>query len=283
MQKLTPGKQKKHIHNLEKRLPENEYKPRIIKYYTDDSTYLKHSAKALKILLSATPNKILDVKKTTRAGYTTSSILADLFLGKRMMVVEPTNEIGKKTVREAVELYIEITGNDNIMVRPLPSNEEACEKVENNDPDVHMHGASPTCKDCNADVFTPKPGEKEHPVFLDLDNGYCVVKTMMKEKKEFNDRGLAYEPDIITITYAKMEFLVYESFKNDFFNGLIRSRDIVLWDEFGDFLLSSSDTGMIEEVTNGKDTEKTDITKKLVSIMSFIDAHKSEIDGNERG
>jgi len=283
MTKLTPKKQKKLIRNLEERLPNNEYKSKIIDHYRSDDTYLIHIVEALKILLSATPNKILDVKKTTRAGYTTSAILAALFLGKKILVVEPTNEIGEKTVSEAVELYIEITGNDDIKVRPIPSNYKACDEVENNDPDVHMHQFSPKCKECEADVFTPEAGEKQHPVILELNKYYCVVKTMMKEKEDFNDQKLVYEPEIITITYAKMEYLVYESSKNEFFNELIQSREVVLWDEFGAFLLSSSDTGMIHEVTNGEVIKETDITKEIANIMKFIDAHKSEIDGNERG
>ena len=179
-------------------------------------------------------------------------------------------------------MYIEITGNDDIKVRPIPSNDQACDEVENNDPDIHMHQFSPKCKDCKARIYEPKPGDKQHPVFLELDKYYCVIKTMTKEEKEFKRQKLAYEPDIITITYSKMEYLVYEGFKNDFFNRLIQSREVVLWDEFGAYLLSSSDKGMIHEVTNGEVVEETDITKEIADIIKFIDAHKSEIDGNER-
>jgi len=274
MTKLTPKKQKKLIRKLKDLLPERPWKSRIISYYEDDYTYLIHIVKALRILSSATPKEILDVIKGTRAGFTTSAILAALFLEKKILVVEPTNHIGEKTVREAVELYIRITRNDTIMVRPIPSNTKACDEVENNDPDVHMCQFSPECKECNANVYEPEAGEKEIPVFLELDRGYCVIKTMMLEKKE---------ADIITITYAKMEYLVYESFKNEFFNEIIYSRDIVLWDEFGQFLLSNGDVGMINEITNEEDPRETHIKKEIEDIINFIDEHKSEINGNEHG
>ena len=207
MTKLTPKKRIKQLEKLDELLLNDNRKSKITEHYASDDTYLIQIVKALKILLSATANNILDVKKTTRAGYTTSAILAALFLGKKMLVVEPTNEIGEKTVRYAVELYIEITGNDDIKVRPIPSNDQACDKVENNDPDIHMHQFSPKCKDCKARIYEPKPGDKQHPVFLELDKYYCVIKTMTKEEKEFKRQKLAYEPDISLILNSEILFM----------------------------------------------------------------------------
>ena len=286
MTKLSPKKRIKQLEKLDEFLLNDNRKSKIIEHYRSDDTYLLQIVKALKILLSATPEDILDVRKETRSGYTTSAILAALFLKKKILIVEPTNEIIEKTVRAAVEIYVKITADDDLMVRPIPSNEQACEKVENDDPDIHMHQFSPKCEECSAKIYRPGAGQKDYPLFLDFDDYYCVVKTMMQEKEACGKAHRAYEPDIITITYAKMEYLIYGGYKNEFYNGLLESRDIILWDEFGKFLLSSSETAMITEVKY-KDKKRvlsrTNITEEIPAIIKFISENKSEIDGCDDG
>ena len=286
MTKLTPKKQKKLLKKLGEILLNDNRKSKIIEHYASDDTYLLQIVKALKILLSAIPEDILDVRKETRSGYTTSATLAALFLKKKILIVEPTNEIIEKTVRAAVEIYVKITADDDLMVRPIPSNEQACEMVENDDPDIHMHQFSPKCEECSAKIYRPTAGQKDYPLFLDFDDYYCVVKTMMQEKEAYGEANLAYGPDILTITYAKMKYLIYGGYKNEFYNDLLTSREIILWDEFGKFLLSSSETAMITEVKyndNKKVLSETNITEEIPAIIKFINENKSEINGRDNG
>jgi len=78
-----------------------------------------------KLLYDNTP---VLVKKTTRAGLTTSLVVACKKQGKRLMVLEPTNRIAKKTFPEAVEIAKDIYGVD-IDGAVLSSNPKGCLKL----------------------------------------------------------------------------------------------------------------------------------------------------------
>lgn len=245
MSKPTPGKQKKLIEELERLLPDTAWKQTLIDYFKKDSTYLRHMVRALKSYSNSKPNTIRQIIKVTRTGFTFNAIMAGLCFDKKLLIVEPTNEIGRNTVRKAVEKFIEMTGRTDIMVRPIPNNESACTELDPGSlkkrKGIHVSIRTPECKECGGDMYEPQEGEPRYPAFLPPGD-YCPIKTMLREKKEFNKRRDEYAPDVVYITYKKLESLKNNSTKTQLFKELIENREVVLFDEFGHFLQQSSDT-----------------------------------------
>lgn len=286
MSKLTPGKQKKLLDELERLLPDTAWKKTLINHFEGDDTYLAHMVRALESYSNSKPGTIKQIIKATRTGFTYNGIMAGLCLDKRMLIVEPTNEIGKKTVRGAVDKFIEMTGRTDIMVRPIPNNESACtelnQKYKKKRNGLHLPIRTPECKECAGNMYEPKEGEPRYPAFLPPGD-YCPIKTMLREKKEFNKRGDEYAPDVVYITYNKLESLKNNSTKTQLFKELIENRDVVLFDEFGYFLQQSSDSAMIHEIAHRKDTKAViedseyDIKMMYKRVMEFIDENKLKI------
>ncbi len=71
------------------------------------------------------------LRKTTRSGTTTATIIQSLRLGKKLLMIAPTNRIYDKTLKEAFEIGLE-RGWFNTL-KPLHyrigSNLEICEKI----------------------------------------------------------------------------------------------------------------------------------------------------------
>lgn len=267
MQKLTPAKQKKLISELEGLLLDDPRKPHAVAYFKNDDRFLMHFLMSLRIILNASENEIIDVKKATRSGYTTNFIIAALFLNKHYLIVEPTNLIAMETIRKAVELYIEISGNDDILVRMIPSNKIGCEMYEESDIYTPVLTA---CKDCKEEIYKAKPGEKEYPVFLDFKAKYCSIKTMMQE---------ARTPDLTAITYDKLATLKFKGIKNEFYRRIVNSVDGVLWDEFGKYIGKTHSAGMVWEKAEheGKVLKDTDIRKEYLEIRKFVGDNRRDI------
>ncbi|MCK5217863.1 MAG: hypothetical protein KAJ93_08740 [Methanosarcinales archaeon] len=290
MQKLTPGKHSKLIVDLERLLPDTAWKKTLINYFERDDTYLPHMVRALQSYSNSKPGTIKQIIKATRTGYTYNSIMAGLCLDKKLLIVEPTNEIGKKTVRGAVDKFIEMTGRTDLMVRPILSNKIVCTELEGHKErkGIHIPLRTPECKECNANVYEQKDGDlmvgdSQYPRYLEPDKGYCIIKTMLKEEKEFRERGEEYAPDVVYTTYSKLENLKNNSTKNKLFRKLIKKRNVVLFDEFGYYLQGGSDAAMIHEIAYRKDTgaiiedSEYDINMFYKGVMKFIDDNKLKI------
>jgi len=292
MAKLTPKKHKKYIEELDRLLPDTAWKQTLIEHFEKDDTYLRQRVLALQSYSNTKPNTIKQIIKATRAAYTTSATMAGLDLGKKLLIVEPTNEIGKSTVRGAVDKYIEQTGRTDIMVRPILSNEIVCTeldgKYKKKHKGIHVPVRTQNCKNCRASVYVHKDGdlmvgESQYPRYLEHNKGYCINKTMLKEEKEFGKRGEKYAPDVVYITYDKLKNLKNNSTKNILFRKMIKSRDVVLFDEFGHYLQGSSNSALIHEIAYRKDNGKviegseSDIRMLYNGVMKFIDKNKLKI------
>jgi len=271
---------------MDRLLPDTAWKQTLIEHFKKDDTYLRHRVQALQSYNNSKPNTIKQIIKATRTGFTNNAVMAGLDRGKKILVVEPTNEIGRSTVRGAVEKYIKQTGRTDLIVRPIPNNESACteldQKYKKKRKGIHVPILTPECKKCAGNMHEPKEGEPRYPTFLPPGD-YCPIKTMMRERKEFKKRREEYAPDVVYITYSKLESLKNNSTKTQLFKELIENRDVVLFDEFGHYLQGGSDGAMIHEIAHRKDTgaiiedSEFDIKMMYAGVMKFIDKNKLKI------
>lgn len=273
MQKLTPKKQKKLINKLKERLLDDERKPNVIAYYENDPTFLPNIVKGFELEAKVSPQTLLDVKKAVRSAYTTTYIIVKLLKKKKILIVEPTNQIAVDTIRKAVEIYVEMTGDNSVTLRMIPSNKEGCKRYEP-DPEFHRLSKTPRCSECDEPACQAEEGDVGFPTFLDDKNG-CVIQTMFYERGIQKKAKLSYSPDIVVITYDKLKLLLnkaYEGERLELFSSLIENRECVLFDEFGRFILNNSSVAMITEKTELKDGIKsTDFIKEIVKINKFIE------------
>lgn len=253
-------------------LPNDYRRDSIFRYYEkpENQVYIKHINEALKILKNAEDNKeyAWNVIKTTRAGYTTNSVLAGLLRDKTILIIEPTNKILYETIKEIMELYIKITGDKSKKVRQIPSNRDGCSIVvdkmlDKPDLDVLPLITAGQCKECKEvgifgnDIFLPKATPNQ-----------CTIKTMMVEQKLLKKD---YKPDIIAITYDKLLTLGAGQ-RGEFFNDLISNVDVVIFDELGHYLSKTTNGITIKET---RKTETDNSTKKIYDrtkvLRVFVD------------
>ena len=288
-QQREEKKIEKHLSELDKLLLDDCRKEKVLLHYRNDSRFLKHIIRALDLFLKARPDRIHEIVKTPRGGYTTNFILAGLLLNLKIMIVEPTNMIAENTINSAAELYEKITCDYSKIVRPLLSNEKVCKMLENvstRSNDFYAPLFSPIhCDACEVDIYEPKEGERKYPLLLKNTEKYCTIKTMKHEKKTFEDEEKEYIPDLIAITYSKMEFLQYNSGKNIFFNELISKTYAILWDEFGKFVQNGSNGAMIweEAVTpKGKVLHESSIDIMIGETREFVKKKYDKINESNR-
>ena len=286
MKRLTPAKEKKLLAQLEGLVLDDERKPNVIAHYENDPTFLPNIIRGFKLESKVSPETLLDVKKAVRSAYTTTYIIVKLLLKQKILIVEPTNQIAIDTIRKAVEIYIEMTGDNSVTLRMIPSNKEGC-KRHKPDPEFHRLSKTPRCSKCNVPACERKKGEINFQTFLDNESDYCIIQTMFYERKACRDVNLPYSPDIVVITYDKLKLLLnkaYEGERLELFSSLIENRECVLFDEFGRFILNNSSVVMITEETKLKDGIKsTDFKKEIIKIGKFIEDNIDEINLDEDG
>ena len=256
-------------------LPDDPRRKSIFRYYEmpENQVYLKHIIKALKILDYAGTHKqyAWNVIKTTRAGYTTNSVLSALMMDKTVLIVEPTNKILYETINQIMNLYIKITGDDTKKVRQIPSNRDGCsivvDKMENNpDFDVLPMITAGRCSECKGietfanDIFLPKATPMT-----------CTVKTMMNEKRILKKE---YKPDIIAITYDKLLTLGMGQ-RGEFFNDLVSNVEVVIFDELGHYLSKTTNGVTIKET---RSTEDSSTSKKIYDKVKLLKLYAEEIE-----
>ena len=256
-------------------LPDDFRRDSIYNYYqvSENQVYLKHIIQALKILEYAGTHKqyAWNVIKTTRAGYSTNSVLSALMTDKTILIVEPTNKILYETVGQIMNLYIKITGDDSKKVRQIPSNRDGCsivvEKMEKNPNfDVLPMITAGRCGDCKG------IGSFESGIFLPkATSDTCTVKTMMKEKKVLKND---YKPDVIAITYDKLLTLGTGQ-RGEFFNDLILNVDVVIFDELGHYLSKTTNGITIKETRN---TENSSTSKKIYEKVKLLKLYSEQIE-----
>ena len=246
---------------LEDLLLDDDRKDNIIAYYNNHTVFKPHIIRALNILNKADENRTTgyNIIKTTRAGYTTNSILASLFLNKTMMVVEPTNQIGQDTVISAIKRYFKITEDKKKIYRPILSNKLGCKRANQllkqnkylNNLSFIMSGI---CKNCDYE-----PTDTDFPQILsEPSDNTCILKSMFFEWEESKKNGKEYRPDVMSITYHKL-ITINENISDraDLFRELIVGAKVVLMDEFGSYLAKSENkVNLREKKTRFNDDDK---------------------------
>jgi len=256
-------------------IPIDHRQDSIYRYYqiSKNQVYLKHILKALKNLKYAENHKeyAWNVVKTTRAGYTTNSVLAGLMRDKTILIVEPTNKILYETITQIMDLYVKITGDDSKKVRQIHSNRDGCsivvEKLMNNPNfDVLPMITAGRCGECQHietfenEIYLPKATPTT-----------CTIKTMMNEKRMFKND---YKPDIIAITYDKLLTLGVGQ-RGEFFNDLISDVDVVIFDELGHYLSKTTNGITIKET---KSTETSSSVKTIYERIKVLKLYAKDIE-----
>lgn len=199
----------------------------------------------------------LVVWKATRAGVTTTMIRIASEMGKKMLVVVPTNRIGEVTFPDAMKIVKEDT-DEVVNGAILASNRKGCLllnfvergliEMKKRSPDwgdptiawtrLRYH-SRPDCSTCSHNQAivsvpildkegNPQPLNKSHILDYDRRTGYCAYITFREHIEEF---------DVIFVTYAKLYSLMVsgstdsEDLRDDLFGYF----DIVLLDEVSTF------------------------------------------------
>jgi hypothetical protein len=242
--------------------------------------YVEQLTKCIKIIDITTENieMYYNMVKTTRASCTTNTIISAMIRNKRILVVEPTNEIARSTVKTALSLYQDSTGDYSKIVRQIPSNQLGCSKakakVESNKALKELPFIlSENCKECEIPAYDTF----FLPIlpFSTCEN--CYIKTMMEEKNKSMTSGKVYAPDILTITYDKLLSIKRGDKlgeKAAFYTDLISKMDIIFFDEIGQYL-SDFQGGLdiyTKEINRVNKTEKvtTNVMKQQLEFLRYL-------------
>ena len=279
------------IERLLELLPDDERKPNIAAWCKnkDNQIFIPHLVSAIEAHIEAEKDKTtaLNVVKTTRAAYTTSSIIGALLLNKTILTVIPTNSIFQRTITKALEIYSEMTGDKSKIVRSIPNNRDGCSIVkqqfeENKRLELLPYIKGGKCNKCGISHFSLFT--QTLPVST---SEKCLTQTMLKERESREKNNLSYRPDIISITYSKSETIHYDTMKNELFRELVESADVILFDELGQFLLNSDKSVSIFDKTTTQKYHKETVTKSLEDktneIEAFIDYKLTERNSKEAG
>ena len=252
-----------------------EWDDKIVNYYYKHEFYLDHILKALEIVEYGEKNRgrAFNVIKTTRAGFTTNAIMANLMTGRKVLLVEPTNAIAYDTVKQIMKVYVGITGDNGKTVRAIPNNVDGCSEVverleENEFLKLLPFVTSGDCLGCDYGVF-------DAGMFLEKANVECCnVKTMMYEKEVLGD---AWSPDVVTITYDKLMGLK-GGYRSDFFTSMIHGVDTVIFDELGSYL-SKSDAGFVVKETRVEGLVECEesLEDRVRDLEGFVESMEDEI------
>ena len=187
----------------------------------------------MNIACNAKSNTAFNVTKTTRAGYTTNAILAPLEAKKSILLVEPTNAIAYETVKKAYDIH----GDSTKTIKAIPSNVRGCSKIcaklaKNESLESMPFHLSEDCIKCDVKAFSTYPEDQKST------EKNCIIKNLIQEYKS------GFKPDIVTITYDKLQVLANakkgkRGSKNNVFREMIDNVDIVLFDEFGEYLFKN--------------------------------------------
>lgn len=232
-----------------------------------------------KILI--TSNLPTVVKKTTRAGLTTSLVIASKRKKRRLLVLEPTNKIASKTFPEAVRIAKEIYDMD-IRGAVLSSNPNGCLKIalqiremhrkKDANPDwgdtgVQFHKLplvlKPACNTTDAECeyfnseFTFNSGEVI--INSDTETLQCARISVLKNIEQY---------DTMFVTYSKL----LASAKSDSDQSILTMYelsdfDIILLDEISSIIEGQPSVIPVAGYKNGKYYLKTDnIRGQLVQV-----------------
>jgi len=238
------------------------------------------------------------VRKTTRAGLTTSLVVACKKQGKRLLVLEPTNKIAKKTFPEAVEIAKDIYGVD-VNGAVISSNPKGCLKLAiklkqaEEEKARHLEAGEdwgadyialntlpmllkPACvsKTTSCEFFDSEVNvlSDEYPDDVVIDSlvtstegngdGYCARITVMKQLNDF---------DAVFATYAKlMATLSNDSDEAMIVLSELKNYDVIMLDEISTLLDGQP---LFVQVASRKGDSTTIKTDYIRDQMAFIAGH----------
>jgi hypothetical protein len=247
------GKDHQHLENIDKNLI--------------DDPYRKNFLKGMNIVAEVKqrpPKFAYNALKSTRVGATTNIIISSLVQDLRMVTLVPNNDV-MKTVEDAYNKYVELTGDNSKTFRKIQSNKRVCltvqDKIEKNVAmDELLYLLRGNCKKCGIDSVVYEkivgvtktnktldqrlPGKDSkiekiqlHPTLPEGDKDHCQQKAIVDELFCLHKEGFKLAYDLTVITYEKA-FALMESEGEiaEMLLEVIGNADVLLFDEFGQYL-----------------------------------------------
>ena len=231
----------------------------------------------------------VNVLKSTRVGATTNIIMSSLVQDIKTVVFVPNNEL-MSAVEKAYDYYVDLTEDETKTLRKIQSNKRVCpiahEKMEENVASSELQFLMrENCKKCSLSSSMPeKVNEtgKPHPILTEGDKNTCYQKGMVDELIYFADAGKPLKYDIVVMTFDKAFALMKtEGVVSEFFADIIKNADLLLMDEFGQYLAKQGEEVVVwENRTMVDTTEKkgklaapttTNVHENLKSIKTTMD------------
>lgn len=298
---------------------EHPYLEKISKNLNNEYPYRKNFLKGMNIV--AEVNRLpslyaFNALKSTRVGATTNTSIGSLVQGKKIVVVVPNNDV-MAAVENAYTEYVRLTGDNTKTFRKIQSNVKVCQnaqaKIEKNvtaeELSFLMRG---NCKKCGVGSVVDekiagviktdkvldqrlfgKESEIEkiqlHPILPEGDKNHCQQKAIVDELFCLQKEGFKLAYDLTVITYDKAFALMKSQEQNEgiiapMLMKVIRNADVLLFDEFGQYLSKQPHEVKVWErmemldTTSKKKKKKnptpitTDIYEKLDEIEEAMDS-----------
>lgn len=225
------------------------------------------------------------LRKTTRSGTTTATIIQSLRLGKKLLMIAPTNRIYDETLKEALEIGLEDNWFNTL--KPLHyrigSNLEICEKINEYKEiaDIFPFFLKPRCSKC--DLSGLKEEWKYNNITQELDFSIkktkkpkCYFQKVLDELESYN---------IIYLSTQKFKTLINASKHSKearkILNELVEWSDLVFFDECY-HLLSVNFKEMNLFVDNGKNQiDNLSEVKKTIEKLRDIHTESGFLDDFE--
>jgi len=180
-------------------------------------------------------NKRYFLRKTTRSGTTTATIIQSLRLGKKMLMIAPTKRIYDKTLKEALEIGLE--GGWFNTLQPLHyrigSNLEICEKISEYKEiaDIFPFFLKSQCSKCDLSGLTEKWKYNKLDQELELEikrtgKPKCYFQKVLNELDAFNIIYLSTQKFKVLINASK-----HSKEARKILNELISWCDLIFFDE----------------------------------------------------
>ena len=242
------------------------YLENILKNLINDP-YSKNFEKGMNIVAEVKrlpPDYAYNALKSTRVGATTNTTIGCMIQDLQIVVLVPNNDV-MKTVEDAYNKYVELTGDDTKTFRKIQSNERVClraqAKIEKNEAMSELpFMIRGNCKKCGMDsvvnekvvgvIKTDKlidqrlPGKdsniekiKLHPTLPEGDKDQCQQKAIVDELFYLKKEGFELAYDLTVITFEKAFALMKSDGEiAEMLIEVIGNADVLLFDEFGQYL-----------------------------------------------
>lgn len=219
--------------------------------------------------------KRIFLRKTTRSGTTTATIIQSLRKNKKLLMIAPTKRIYDKTLKEALEIGLE-DGWFNTL-KPLHyrigSNLEICERINGYREmvDIFPFFLKPRCSKCNLSGLTEKWKFNKINQELDLElkrNGKpkCYFQQVLSELESYNIIYLSTQKFKVLINASK-----HSKEARKVLNELIEWCDLVFFDEC--YHLLSVNFKEMELFVNDEKNQTDNLSEIKITLGELQDKH----------